>query len=205
MKTISNIILIIAVSSIICGLSGIIKNDYKFWWPPFSCNLSDYTAILQSFLLATVSLVVSSTLFMGILLKDNRMPLMPDPNFVALLSEIRGNLRKINGSRIWVENIAIDKELKDSCENVLDKIAEVDIINGHKLAKKNLKPVRIGIESLKQAITEIDQCRTPEAAEDKWKKYFASSESLDNGLKISREEIESKYNSIQYIKGLKIG
>lgn len=118
-------IMILVASTSICAITGVIKGHFYFTGF-FSL---DYINLVKPFLLAIVSLVLSSVLFMGILTKGSQLPLMPRKELVGKLYDFKKFKREFGSSSIWNEH-NIDEiqkqrsELYGILEQIEDAIAE---------------------------------------------------------------------------------
>ena len=135
-------LIVLVLAATICRISVSIRDN---------SNFADFfrKGVIESFLLAVVSLVVSSTLFMTVLTKDPKLPGLPSSDFVKLMKRIRSDLRKIKGSAIWEEYISLeDDELVDLAKEIKKDMDQAAVCTGNYLAKRELGPVREDITML---------------------------------------------------------
>ena len=203
LRSVVTTIMILLLATSICGFSGIIRGKYSLGIPD---SLDECTAIAESFLLAIVSLVLSSTLFIAVLTKNSNLPGLPSDDFVKLMTEIRSNTRKIKGSDIWKKYIPLDdNELIKVAEEVKHDIDQAFVCTGNHLAKRSLEPIREDIIELIEVLVEIRDGGSEEARASKWRIYFAHPEVLSSAEKPFRASKKEQVASLERLKRLKLG
>ena len=202
------VILILAI--LICGVSVIIhsenngENDIEILEYFKSKELRKIAP--QAFLLAVVSLVLSSTLFITVLTRNINLPGLPSDDFVKLLAKIRINMRKIMGSKVWKDYISLDdNKLTKLAKEIKNDMDQAAVCTGNYLAKKSLEPIREDIINLINILGEIRSSGTNEAQKIKWKSYFAKREDLSSADIHFRLSKKKQVASLERLKKLKLG
>ncbi len=151
-RTFFSVFLILIITTSICGLSLLIRNDYILTFNP-----KEWQGVAKAFLMAIASLVVSSALFMTILTKSSNLPGVPKKNFIDFQQKLKSNLLEIVNDEIWLDNnenlerfISIVDELEKDLQNFIFCI-EINIIN---IEFKNLL---MDISNLKKLLDEIEK------------------------------------------------
>lgn len=194
-------ITILFVAMIICGISGIIHNNYIIGLPD-NWNFNEWTAIVESFLLAVASLVLSSTLFITALKKEVDLPGLPSSDFVELIAKLRKNMRKMKGSKIWKEYIPLDDNgFIKLIEEIKIDIESANTYTGNNLSKRELRAICNDFENLLFIVNNINDS-VIELKQKEWEKYFGNFNPSDNR---NEWRDENKFNSINKLKELKFG
>ena len=202
------VILILAI--LICGVSVIIHSEnngesnigiLKYFKSKELGKIAP-----QAFLLAVVSLVLSSTLFITVLTRNISLPGLPSDDFVKFLGKIRINMRKIMGSKVWKDYISLDdNKLTKLAKEIKDDMDQAAVCTGNYLAKKSLEPIREDIINLINILGEIRSSGTNEAQKIKWKSYFAKREDLSSADIHFRLSKKKQVASLERLKKLKLG
>lgn len=197
------IILILATS--ISGISGIIHNRYIVGIP-HSWNWNEWIAIAESFLLAIVSLVISTTFFIAALSKEVDLPGLPSKAFTELMTKLHIDMRKMKRSKIWGEYIPLDDELINLIETIKQDLDKVNSI-GNYLAKESLKQTCYDIINLINVLNTIKYSINENSAQYNWKIYFADDQLLSNEEKKYRysNSNQEKFKSIENLRNLNFG
>ena len=160
----------------------------------------------QAFLLAVVSLVISSTLFITVLTKKVNLPGLPSVELVELIDKIRNNMRKIMGSKVWEEYISVDDgKLINMAVEVKNDIDQAAVCTGSYFVKKSLELIRIDIVNLKDILEEVRSGGNKEAKETKWNLYLAKPEDLFKANELFRPSKRDQIASLDRLKKLKLG
>ncbi|UCE07267.1 MAG: hypothetical protein JSW07_04325 [bacterium] len=184
--------IILMLATLICYISLTIRNEP---------GQEIYQVISRAFLLAIISLVVSSTFFMAILTKEVNLPGIPSKDFVELTTTMRNNLRKIKNNDIWKAYVSLaNNNLINLAEKIKDDVEKASIQAENYFIKKSLEPMAKDINNLIEILGEIN-----EGGIQRWKIYFADSEMLSVPDKQFRESQKEKFFSVERIKGLKLG
>ena len=160
----------------------------------------------QAYLLAVVSLVISSTLFITVLTRNINLPGLPSDEFVKLLGKIRINMRKIMGSKVWKEYFSLDdNKLTKLAKEIKDDMDQAAVCTGNYLAKKSLEPIKEDIINLINIFGEIRSSGTNEAQKIKWECYFEKPENLSSADKSFRLSQKNQIASLERLKKLRLG
>ena len=148
-------VIILGLASSICGSSGIIHGNYSLGIPE-GLAWNEWSAVAESFLMAVVSLVVSSTFFMAAITKNIDLPGLPSADFVQLMTQIRRYLRAIKRSDIWRKYVSLDDNvLINLCAKTTQAIDQTAGYMGNRFAKKSFEPIRRDIAELGDALERI--------------------------------------------------
>lgn len=198
-------IIILILATLIIGISGIIHNRYSIVIPK-SWNYNEWTAIAESFLLAVVSLVISTTFFVAALTKEVKLPGLPSADFVKLMTSLRNNLRKLRSSDIWKECIHLDdNKLIDLAKTIKQDLDQATTSTGNYLAKESLKPIYEDMTNLINVLEENRGSSNNPSKLIQWKIYFADFQALSDDQKTRRSSNKEKFASIERLKRLKLG
>lgn len=204
------VILIIAI--LICSVSVIIHSDNN---SESNIGFLDYfkseelgKIVPQAYLLAVVSLIISSTLFITVLTRNINLPGLPSDDFVKLLGKIRINMRKIMGSKVWKEYFSLDdNKLTKLAIEIKDDMDQAAVCTGNYIAKKSLEPIRGDIINLIEIFKEIKEGGSKVSKQIKWKIYFAEPEVISDHKKPSlpSEKEKKQIASLDRLRKLKLG
>lgn len=203
---------ILILATLICGVSVIIHSDNQ---GESNIGLLEYIKreglgkiASQAYLLAVVSLVISSTLFITVLTRNINLPGLPSDDFVKLLGKIRTNMRKIMSSKVWKEYFSLDDNgLTKLAKEIKDDMDQAAVCTGNYIAKKSLDPIRKDVINLIEIFKEIKEGGSKVSKQIKWKIYFAGPEVISDHKKPSlpSEKEKKQIASLDRLRKLKLG
>ncbi len=164
---------IFLLASLITGVSGIIQGKYDVSWSYFGTR-GHLTTILESFLIAVGSLVLTSTLFLTILTKESNLPGLPSVDFVKLLTTIRADLKQLQQSSVWSGFSGLDGDTVTCAQRIKENLRALLSYPNVELVNLSLQPVRAGIESFVKGTQRISGGANPNSKQISWNEYFAS-------------------------------
>ncbi len=188
-------LLIIIISSLICGMSLIVRNDYEI---SFSLAAKYRNGIAEALLMAVICLTVSSTLFIAVLLKTLNLPGLPTQEFIKKQNVIRSNLKFILSSGIKEELLSGEemKELQKKGKEIEKNMKEIENLSENYFAKKYMSSLLEHVNNFNQVLYEMIAPGSVDK-ELKWKKYIKQETSSDKNNK--------KSISVKEIFALKLG
>lgn len=197
------------ISTIICGLSGILKNKYVLAIP---YNLEECVDILkseptfESFLLAIAGLLIASPFFMTAVSKRFDLPALPSVKFAKLIPEIRGNMKLINSDMIWSECVSLeDDKLIDLAEKIKRSLNQAINLKMNSISQKSLELIYEDIINLINVLYEIKNSSNDMSKEIIWMIYFENQNLLSPDQIKRRESKNEMYISIERLKELELG
>lgn len=110
-RTSITLAIIISLTTALCGLSLVVKDNYSF-----ILGKNGLEGLILSFLMAISSLVISSALFMIILTKETDLPGLPNVKIIDLIGEIKLKIKSIQNE------INAEPLTEDNLENVIATI-----------------------------------------------------------------------------------
>ena len=194
---------ILFIATSIIGISGIINNKYIFGIPT-SLSWIEWTGIVESFLLAVVSLIISSTFFVTALTKEVNLPGLPSPDFVKLMKELKFNMRQMKKDKIWEDYVDLDDSFINLMRNISQCLNQITTITGNKIAKNSLVPIFRDVMNMIDVVEKIKASSNDESKEILWKTYFSDFQNLSDDQKTRRTQDYQKYSSIERLKKLKL-
>lgn len=203
-------LLILYCSSLISCASGIIQGSYHITMgrvsggsPLMLINI-DTQVLTECLLQGVASLVLTSTLFMGIVVKNTGLPGLPSSNVVERMGKIRERLNRLQRNPIWASPgfptgeadsgnpYRIAEELREDLHKLADQ-------QGNRLAKLSLKRLSLDVDAFMLAAKDIiEDNELPELQEIKWKQYFY-------GRKDGKQNDDKTYAAGRRIKKLRLG
>ncbi len=201
-------VLILLFATIVCGASGIIQGKYKFYLPGWTGD--DLKAIAESFLMAVVTLVVSSTFFITALTKNANLPGLPTTDFVGQMTKIRNNMRALKNSKFWTkymdsDYVETDNRLIDLAKGIGTDMELATTHTGNSLARKSIEPIKKDITNLINVLQEIQSSSGEDFKKKLWRIYFEDPKKLSENEKIRRSSNSEKLYSLEMIRRLKFG
>jgi hypothetical protein len=207
-------LLILLLATLIFGLSGLVLKGYKFAPQALAaCDCSRLAAcwplkgIVESFLFAVGSLVLSSTLFMTIMTKGGDLPGLPTGEFTKQLGAIREKLRRVQSAPVW--NVEGGDCLKSVADEAKKLLGDLRAVSGNDLAKRSLRRVEADLGHFIKAADYIDgpaeRRNQSEVRAQNWALYFAPPESLSRRQSDDRDAKRDAYAAVRRLKGLKLG
>lgn len=196
---------ILLLSSLISGISGIIHNRYIIGLPQ-SLNWNEWTAITESFLMAAVSLVISSALFMTTLTNESNLPGLPTIEFVNFMKELQKDMRHMMRNEIWEKYVNLnDEKFISSVYKIKQNLNQARNYTGNQLAKESLEPIEEDINNLFNVLNEIKGKGSEDSSKIIWGIYFAELNVISHNQRNQRLKNEKKFNSIERLKRLNLG
>jgi hypothetical protein len=200
-------LVILILSTAICGISGIINGRYTFEIQDIFLRLSNISfetfntlewnkcsPIIESFLLAVASLVLSSTLFLTILTKEGNFPLLPSAEFVESLKKVKMDIQKLQRDNIWKEAYTkvedYDRLIKLS-KGIIEELKKSGDLNF--FAKGLLKSAEENMISFLESLDDIKDNCNGSGIRIKWGEYF------------KKNSKDKKLAYIEKVKKLKVG
>ena len=192
--------LILITASMVCGLAGIIKGNYVLNVTAVF-KPSEWHAMTESMLMAVAALVLTSTLFAGILVKGDSLPGLPSAEFAQIVSAFIRFSKRLNESGIWRHCPDDDslKRLKQDAAFVMEKIKDASSIGGY-LNSVSVSRLRDDMTGMETALEELVKRDNTEIREQHWGLLFGTSENLLHDDLIHREQ---KRDMIQRLKNIK--
>jgi len=197
---------ILVCAALVFGASGIIRGRYIL------TVSGDYlVGVAESLIFAVASLVVTSTLFIGLLTKGGDLPGLPSSSVTSLIGSIRGKLRQIQASPIWngfdpAADVRVVESTKKTAEELKDVLAGTGVYPGHELVKKSLGQLSGSVACFIRAADEIRADGvSPILRKQRWEKYFADEKDLNGDRRAERMRISNEHTSLQYLKNLRVG
>lgn len=188
-------LLILVLSTVICGISGVINGRYTFEIQdtflklPYSTfeisnslEWSKTLPVVESFLLAIVSLVLSSTLFLAVLTKEGNFPLLPSAEFVESLKNVKIDIQKLQRDKLWEEAYTNEEEydrLIELSRRIIEGLRKSGDLNF--FAKGLLKSDEENMTHFLESLEDIKSNCNRSGIRDKWREYFKKN-SKDNKL-----------------------
>lgn len=194
--------MILMLATFISGVSGLIQDKYSIGLPQ-SLDWNEWTAIVESFLFAVASLVISTTFFITTLTKKINLPGLPSVEFVEAVTKVRNNIKKIRDSNIWkdISNMEVNETLNLTKEVEL-KLTEAMGLTENCLIKESFSPIYRDVKNLTRVLEEIRDNSNPTSKKITWNIYFGSVISDNESTRrLSNIEI---YNSIEQLKLLNL-
>lgn len=209
-----HVLVILLLATLVFGLSAVVFKGYKL--APLAllaCDLRQLEAcwplkgVVESFLFAVGSLVLSSTLFMTLITKGGDLPGLPTSEFTTQLGVIREKLRRIQAAPAW--KVEGGDCLRDVADEAGKLLADLHAVSGNRLAKESLRPVEEDLQHFIAAAEYIDgpaeRRHGPAVRRQNWVRYFAPARSLTKRQSEDREFYRDAYAAVWRLRGLKLG
>lgn len=185
LRTLISLIIILLISTSICGLSLLVKGEYQL-------NLSSqgFIGVGKSYLMAISSLVLSSVLFLASLTKSSNLPGLPHSKMSNFIESIRSRLLRIQRAEIC--NVDED-ELNQLLEIILSverDIDESDIPLKSRMSGKEINRLSLEIKKVREVITILIDKELP-ARKRIVSKLMGETGSTLGSLEISDEQLDS--------------
>ncbi|MCP4581188.1 MAG: hypothetical protein GY839_06185 [candidate division Zixibacteria bacterium] len=188
--------MILLASTAICLLAGVIKGNFTF-----SDVLStNYIYLAKSFLLAIVSLVLSSILFMGILIKGSQLPLIPGKKLVDSLSDFKKFKREFGSSSIWNEhNLSETRKQIQAISDILECLENIIVEAGY-FIRLSLNSLKDELEIVRKYLNDING--DDDTALSYYEAYFREHDIMKSAA--AKDLYNNNKNEIQAFRILKI-
>lgn len=193
--------LILCLSTSIIGLSGVLNNKYNIGVPQ---NFADFTAIIECFLSAVSSLVISSSFFILAITRKSDLPGLPSISFIELIGKLDREMRELIRFKDWNYYTDYENHYIEKIDEIEKTISEINNLKGNNLAKKSITELLKDILNLRECLKAIGS--GPDTKRKiSWEIYFDVSCALSSEETDIREKNRDKFNSIQKLRNLKIG
>ncbi len=192
---------IVILSTGVCLAATLIKptstNDGKILPPTDWTALTKaqrYALLQQSFLLALVVLVASSTLFLTALKDKGALPGLPPAQFLVELTSLRNTMVKIHNAPIWADGKADSETLKTDIETARDSLEELMTRSRATSGRARFfRRLHHDLQNLEQARMQVAESYT------RWSDLF---DSTSNSERMSSDDksLRSSMKSIQELR-----
>lgn len=201
--TITTIIILLA--TIISMISGIIHGRYVFTITN-SFDFSSWTAVTESFIMAVISLVISSTFFVTTISKETDLPGLPPTYFVNLIEKLHEDMMQIKSSKIWNDSFLTNEDYDKiiiKATAIKTNLKKITVSRGNHIAKKSLQQTYNDVVNLISVIEEIKEASDNSTKQYTWEIYFDTPKTPDQKNRLLRNKEKAK--SIENLRKLNLG
>ncbi|HEX8149311.1 MAG TPA: hypothetical protein VF591_19165 [Pyrinomonadaceae bacterium] len=209
LRSAAHALVILLLAALVFGLSGLVLKGYEFAPRALAaCDPSKLAAcwplkgVVESFLFAVGSLVLSSTLFMSVMTKGGDLPGLPAGEFTRQLGAIRQKLLQVQAAPVWQASGGDCRA--EAAKDAKKLIGDLQSAPGHRLAKRSLKGVEADLKEFLIAADYLDVADKNVRAAN-WTPYFAPPGSLSETQQLDRDSKAQTYAALRRLKGLKLG
>lgn len=207
-RSILTTIIVLAAACCICGCAGIIKDKYE-WGFPENENLRNWeawSAMVESFLMGLASLVLTSTFFMAMLVKDMNIPGVPPKEVTEMIRNLRMGLMEMMNVRIWEKgDLKKHGEVLDIIERVKVSCRAIMNTQGNYFVKKAVEVLENDVDQYKRLVQKFKDGGNDAWREWLWRVCFGQEANLSGEEKVRRAKEEQKLASLNRIRSLRLG